>query len=91
MQINVHQILPRMSHCASDKLYNIALGKQIHSIGSMMDRGANGGFAGADCRLLAHHSPMQYADVTGIGEKKYVISLLEPMLVWWSLTRVLSF
>ena len=48
--------------------YNVTLGNQDRSQHSLMDRGANGGYAGADCRLLAQHSPPRYADVTGIGD-----------------------
>ena len=50
--------------------YSVSLGQRTRSVASLMDRGANGGFAGADCRLIEQHSPTRYADVTGVGDKK---------------------
>ncbi len=49
---------------------NVSLGNLTRAIASLMDRGANGGLAGADCRLLEQCTPMRYADVTGAGDKK---------------------
>ena len=51
----------------TDVTYNVSMGNQDRSIDSMMDRGANGGYAGADCCLLAQCSPPCFADVTGLG------------------------
>ena len=38
--------------------------------GSLIDRGANGGLAGKDVRIICHHDPPKYIDVSGINNHK---------------------
>ena len=38
--------------------------------GSLIDRGANGGLAGSDVRIICYHGPTRYIDVSGINNHK---------------------
>ena len=54
---------------ASEIIYsvsNITMGSK----GSLIDRGANGGLAGKDARIICSHDPLRCIDVSGINNHK---------------------
>ena len=61
---------PNVSINMHNVQYEVSMGDLTRIVASLLDRGANGGLAGADCRLLEQCTPMRYADVTGAGDKK---------------------
>ena len=72
MQISMHRLGYMFGKTPDSEVhYKVTVGEQIRRIiASLMDRGANGGFAGADCILLEQSFPLRYADVTGAGNKQ---------------------
>ena len=56
----------------SDRKINIGILYQVSKIntrskGSLIDRGANGGLAGSDVRIICKHDPPRYIDVSGLN------------------------